>query len=99
METLSFLTIMLSIIVLLKKYLYSSTEYIPTGTQIRPLAIYWQPKISKYGKERQDVKDFLLTNWNGNCLKRGASQDPIVKFSVTASCVSKIWRQMIAEHL
>jgi hypothetical protein len=49
--------------------------------------------------ERQDVKGYLLTNWDGNCLKQGASQDGTVKFSVTASCVSKIWRKMIPEHV
>jgi hypothetical protein len=49
--------------------------------------------------ERQDVKDYLLTNWDGNHLKRGASRDATVKFSVTASWVSKPWRKMIAEHV
>jgi hypothetical protein len=28
----------------------------------------------------QDVKDYLLTNWDGNRLKRGASRDATVKF-------------------
>jgi hypothetical protein len=49
--------------------------------------------------EHQDVKDYLLANWDRNRLKQGASRDATVKFSVTASCVSKIWRKMIAEHV
>jgi hypothetical protein len=45
--------------------------------------------------ERQDM---VLAQWEVNRLRRGAFVATATKFSVSQSCVSKIWAPTLAEH-
>ena len=50
-------------------------------------------------KEREDIKDSLLTRWDVDHLQYRAVSETAANFAVSKSCVSKIWAKLLTHHL
>ena len=50
-------------------------------------------------KEREDIKDHLLTRWDDDHLQYGAVSETAANFAVDKSCVTKIWAKLLTHHL